>query len=104
MPTPQTTALQLVHEGWNHLQLQRPLASWASWQRALRVVPGFPAAVEALSRLETANDLPAAARSVQRFRAPGNAERRSRWDSRIRGRDLEDLGEAADLFASLVTE
>lgn len=94
-------ALSLVHEGWNHLQLQRPLAAWASWQRALRLVPEFPQAKEALARLESASDLPVAARLEHRFQAPADPERRSRWDALIRGGDLEDLARAADLFAAL---
>src|SRR5262245_50183615 len=31
--------LALVHRGWDHLRLQRPLAAWASWQQALRLAP-----------------------------------------------------------------
>ncbi|SIO05211.1 hypothetical protein SAMN05444166_2211 [Singulisphaera sp. GP187] len=94
-------ALTLVHEGWNHLQLQRPLAAWAAWQRALRIVPELPQAREALACLESASDLPVAARVEHRFQAPDDPEKRSRWDSLIRGGDLEDLAKAADLFASL---
>ncbi|WP_237722800.1 hypothetical protein [Singulisphaera acidiphila] len=94
-------ALTLVHEGWNHLQLQRPLAAWAAWQRALRFVPEFPQALEALARLESASDLPVAARVEHRFQAPDDPEKRLRWDALIRGGDLEDLAKAADLFASL---
>src|SRR5262245_20678677 len=97
-------ALALVHEGWNHLRLQRPLAAWASWQRALRIVPGFTAAAEAIARLEAASDLPAIARTVQRFRATEAADRRNRWDAQIRGRNLEDLSDAADLFGRLASD
>ncbi len=95
-------ALALVHEGWNHLQLQRPLAAWASWQCALRVHPEFPAAVSALETLEHAAELPAVARTPLRFRQPVDAETRSRWDQQFRGRDLTDLGEAGKAFAALV--
>ena len=94
-------ALTLVHEGWNHLQLQRPLAAWAAWQRALRIVPEFPQARGALARLESASDLPVTARVEHKFQAPDDPEKRSRWDSLIRGGDLQDLAKAADLFASL---
>ena len=35
--------LALIHQGWDHLQRQRPLAAWASWHRALRIKPDDPA-------------------------------------------------------------
>ena len=34
----------LVHEGWNHLMSQRPLAAWGTWQRAIRLDPDATAA------------------------------------------------------------
>ncbi len=41
----------LVREGWNHVRSQRPLAAWASWQRALpcrsRFIGGRAGAVNA---------------------------------------------------------
>ena len=58
----------LIHEGWNHLQSQRPLAAWGSWQRALRADPDSVAAQQALAALESASDLPLAARTAYRFR------------------------------------
>src|SRR4051794_9248739 len=88
-------ALALVHQGWTHLQLQRPQAAWASWHRALRRVPDFPAATQALATLESAGELPAAARAVYRFQAPRDAMRRARWDSKFQGRDHEQLDDAA---------
>src|SRR5262245_28463383 len=97
-------ALTLVHQGWNHLQLQRPQAAWASWQRALRISPAFPAAVQALETLASATELPAAARSVYRFQAPHNPDRRARWDLKFQGRDLEALEDAAAAFAALELE
>jgi tetratricopeptide (TPR) repeat protein len=101
MPPPDTEALQLVHEGWNHLELQRPLAAWACWQRALRSFPEFAASRQALSILETAPDLPRAARRSYAFRAPANDLGRARWDERLRERDLNDLAAAAAAFAAL---
>src|SRR5262245_41257297 len=98
---PSADALALVHRGWDHLKLQRPLAAWACWQRALRIAPDDPAASQALDRLATADDLPAAARAVYRFRAPTNTARRARWDERFRGRDLQDLDIAAGAFRDL---
>lgn len=94
--------LALVHEGWNHLRLQRPIASWACWQRALRIQPGQPAATEALAVLENAEELPISARLPLRFRSPQSAERREEWSRAFLGRDLRELEEAADVFASLL--
>jgi tetratricopeptide (TPR) repeat protein len=103
-PTDPDKALALVHEGWNQLQLQRPLAAWASWHRALRLMPDDPAASQALATLESAAELPAAARNVPRFQAPSDSVRRVRWDTRFQGRDLGDLADAADVFAALVAD
>lgn len=102
-PPGRPTTLALVHEGWSHLKLQRPLAAWASWQRALREDPSDPAARKALDRLESADELPAAARAVYRFQPPprNDPERRARWDATLRDRPLDDLDAAASAFASL---
>jgi tetratricopeptide (TPR) repeat protein len=103
-PNDPDKALRLVHQGWGHLQLQRPLAAWASWHQALRRVPGFPAAEQALATLESAAELPAAARAVYRFQAPRDSDRRTRWDHRLRGRDHDQLEDAADAFDVLSAE
>ncbi len=95
------TALALVHEGWDQLRLQRPLAAWGSWQRAVQADPAHPAAREALSLLEATPELPEAARAPYRFRQPETDARRSLWDAELQGRDLEDLAEAASAFARL---
>ena len=55
--------MALLHEGWDHLRAGRPLAARASWQRAMRLEGGSPAAAQALATLESAADLPAAARA-----------------------------------------
>ena len=94
-------ALALVHRGWDHLKQQRPLAAWASWQRALRVRPDDPAALQALELLAGADDLPAAARVVYRFRNPAGPGARARWDDRLRDRGLDDPAEAAEVFKAL---
>lgn len=99
-----TDARALVQQGWHHLQLQHPLAAWASWQQALRVEPGDRAASEALERLASARDLPAAARATYRFRQPRGDDRRQAWDQALRGRDLQVLDEAAIAFAAIVAE
>lgn len=106
--SPQTSApepneaLALVHQGWHELQLQRPLAAWASWQRALRVEPEFEAATRALETLESAIDLPISARVAYKFRAPRDPERRARWDAQLRGKNLEQLDAASDAFAAIL--
>src|SRR5438067_424572 len=97
-------ALSLVYAGWNQLQLQRPQAAWAAWHQALRLVPEFPAARQALARLESAGDLPAAARASYRFQAPRDPIRRARWDRRLRGDDHAHLEDAAAAFAALAAE
>lgn len=102
--TTSETALGLIREGWDHLRRQRPLAAWASWQRALRLDPENAAARGALETWETAAELPAAARAVYRFQTPTDPDRRGRWDARLRGRGLEDLDAAAAAFASLAVE
>jgi tetratricopeptide (TPR) repeat protein len=94
----------LVHEGWRHLQLQRPLAAWASWQRALRIEPGDRAARAALDSLAAAEVLPAAARASYRFRTPRGDVGRARWDARLRGPGLDDVAGAAATFAALADE
>lgn len=103
-PLPNDEALARVHEGWDHFRLQRPLAAWASWQRALRLDPEHPAAQQALAFLAGAADLPADARAVHRFRAPRDAARRGQWNERLRRRDLDDLAEAAETFAALADD
>jgi hypothetical protein len=103
-PTDPDQTLALVRQGWSQLQRQQPLAAWASWHRALQIKPGDPAAQQALATLDTAAELPEAARSVYRFRTPSEPSRRARWDARFQGRDLTDLGSAADAFAGLASD
>ncbi len=93
--------LALIHEGWNHLRLQRPLAAWGSWQRALRIDPENAAATEALEILADAPELPISARASYRFRTAATDERRARWTSAFEGRDLQDLDFAAETFREL---
>jgi hypothetical protein len=116
--SPGGSSMALVHEGWDHLKAGRPLAARASWQRALRLDGGSPAAAQALATLESAADLPAAARSVYRLRPPSDSARRAAWDRRLRGLtgagagDDEgrggsgdaDLAAMADAFGLLATE
>ena len=97
-------ARALVHEGWNHLMSQRPLAAWGTWQRALRVDPDSAAASSALATLKSAPELPLAARKTHRFRQPRDQARRARWDALLRSAPLEELDAAADVFAELVRE
>lgn len=101
---PGASALDLVREGWSHLHAQRPLAAWSSWQRALRLDPNDAAALKAIKALETAEELPAAARAAYRFQAPDDDSARSRWDVRLRAEALEDLDRAAEAFAGLAAD
>ncbi len=98
--------MALVHEGWDHLRAQRPLSAWASWQRALRLEPRSSAAGQALAMLESAADLPAAARAVYRLRGPTSAAGRAAWDDRLgsRGAGDGDLEVLADRFGRLASE
>ena len=100
-PTADSAALALVHEGWDHLQRQQPLAAWAAWRRALQVAPEFRAATRALDVLASAADLPDAARAEYRFFTPVALDQRTRWDDVLRSRDLTDLRAAAEAFGSL---
>ena len=96
--------LALIHEGWDHLRRQRPIAAWASWRRALRLEPEQKAATSALHVLINAGDLPLAARAEYRFLAPTSGEQRVRWDARFRSRGLEELAEASQAFEDLAGE
>lgn len=98
------STLRLVQDAWDHLRLQRPLAAWASLQRALRETPGDPAATQALESLETSPELPAAARAAYRFQAPTDDARRARWDGVLKGQGLHDLEVAAVAFGRLADE
>lgn len=97
-------ALDLVHEGWNHLMSQRPLAAWGSWQRALRAEAGSPAARKALATLESAHELPLAARKTYRFRQPRTAQQRGRWDLGMRSGVADELDAAASVFERLTAD
>lgn len=104
-PTP-SPWLPLIREGWQHLQLQRPLAAWATWQRVLRAEPDCSPAVKALERLDTASELPPAARAVYRFRTPTEPARRDRWNTRLlaSAQGLDDLSAAAKVFTAITTD
>jgi len=94
----------LVHEGWDHLKSQRPLAAWGSWQRAQRADPDSTVARQALATLESASDLPLAARKSYRFREPVDRSRRAVWDDRMPAANADDLETTADLFGRLAAE
>jgi len=99
-----SSSTALVHEGWSHLQCQRPLAAWASWRRALRADPECEAAQQALATLESAADLPLAARTAYRFRQPDDPRRRAAWDARMKGSQPDDLVVSADVFGRLASD
>lgn len=94
----------LVQQGWWHLQLQRPLAAWASWQQALAHEPGQPAASEALKLLAQAGELPASARMTYRFRQPRLEKSRRAWDQAFQGHDLQVLDQAASAFLAILED
>jgi tetratricopeptide (TPR) repeat protein len=89
-----------VLRGWRELELQRPLAAWARWQRVLREDPENRAAKQALERLENSRELPEAARCTYRFRSP-RLDRRAAWDALISRRNLADLSLARETFQEL---
>lgn len=93
-------ALDLVHQGWDHLRQQRPLAARASWRLALARSPGHQAATEALRALAHADDLPAAARKDWRLRSAIEGPTRQRWGTRL-DQAASDLEGAAEAFADL---
>jgi hypothetical protein len=102
LPSRTAQATAAVHEGWNHLHSQSPLAARGSWLRALRIDADSRAAQRALSRLDTAPDLPAAARIAYRFRHPDHPDLRAAWDARILPAASARLADLADLFGRLV--
>lgn len=91
---------ELVREGWDHLRAGRPIAARACWQRAIQV-DGSAAASKAIERLERSGDLPASARARYRLRAPADPSRRSAWDDRLGGTDLDGM---ADAFGRLAAD
>jgi tetratricopeptide (TPR) repeat protein len=100
-PSISSPALALVHQGWDHLKHQRPLAARGSWQQALRIEPDLKQALQAIAALEKANDLPLAARVAYRFRHPENPDQRARWQTVLGDADVADLSTASTLFANL---
>ena len=70
---------------------------------ALRVDPESVAARQALTALESAADLPVAARTVYRFREAADLAKRAIWNIRMRGLSDQDLDATADLFGRLAT-
>lgn len=94
----------LIREGWEHLHHQSPLAAWGSWRKAIGIDPDSRAAQQALDTLESAGELPAAARTRYRFLSPGTDSRRERWDLRFRNADPGDPTAAEDVFADAVAD
>ncbi|MGE3822286.1 MAG: tetratricopeptide repeat protein [Isosphaeraceae bacterium] len=97
-------ARSLVQRGWDHLRAQRPLAAWASWQRAIRLNPGDEAATKALELLAGSSELPAAARAEYRFQTPDDPRHRERWNRRLQGQGLDELDAARAAFADLADD
>jgi tetratricopeptide (TPR) repeat protein len=61
-------------------------------------------AKQALAALESAKDLPLAARTTYKFREAADPPRRAVWDARMRDQDLHDLDATADLFGRLAAD
>ena len=70
----------------------------------LRVDPDSRAAQQALNTLESAADLPLAARTTYRFRQPSDPERRTAWDARMRDQSDHELEATADVFGRLAAQ
>ncbi len=86
---------RLVHAGWAHLRLERPLAAWSSFRQACALEPESRAALQALEILERSRELPAAALAVPRLRELGT---QARAQAAV---DLGDLEQATGYYASL---
>ena len=101
----QRTSTALIHEGWDHLKSQRPLAAWGSWQRCSRADPdsvgGQAGPRDPRIRLGLAAGGPD---RVPIPRAGSILARRAAWDDRMQGWNAGDLEATADLFGRLATE
>ena len=94
----------LIHEGWNHLKSQRPLAAWGSWQRVLRADPDSVAAQQALAPSNPRRTCPwrpgpridSARRPIPRVGQSGMIACADQGD--------QDLDATADLFGRLATD
>jgi hypothetical protein len=91
-------------EGWQYLRTARPLAAWASWNRALRVDPQNEAARQALDSLEHSTQLPSIARGPHRFRGPQDEASRKSWGQQFQAGQLEELVQAHAAFLALVRQ
>lgn len=98
------TPLSWVLLGWEHLKAQRPIAAWASWQRALALDPDDGAALQALSRLESSPQLPHAAKRGWRFHPPAGPAPAARWDKILGSGDAARLEQAVEAFGRLAEE
>ena len=101
--SPNGSSTGLIHEGWDHLKSQRPLAAWGSWQRALRFAPDSVAARQALAALESASDcrwLPG--RRID-FRSPPNPRSEQSGMTACEARAIKTSHATADLFGQLAT-
>lgn len=94
-------AAAMIQEGWRHLRAQRPIAAWASWQRATRLESENAPALAALERLASAPFLPAIAREEQRLQSPRDSKQRAAWDQVLKARPMHDLSLVRDAFAAI---
>ena len=85
--------LALVHEGWNHLMSQRPLAAWGTWQRTFGSIRTRPRPDRRLRRSKRRLKLPLAARKIYRFRKPATEAQRARWDRVLHNGEAAEIDE-----------
>jgi hypothetical protein len=95
-------AQRLVHEGWQFLRSERPLAARASWERAVGLDPGSKTASDALARLAAAENLPAAARMRRSLESPRDEGAREAWGRMFAAVDSSALDAVAEAFEELV--
>lgn len=98
------TTLELVRDGWRHLQAQRPLAAWASWQAARRAQPESAAAAEALRHLANAPALPRAATRVYHFQPAPSPAARERWGQALGPERVSNLTASAEAFQGIADD
>ena len=97
--------LALVHEGWNHLMSQRPLAAWGTWQRALRLDPDATAARQALETLESgARPSPGGTQGLSLSEAGDRSAAGRGGTASCATAEAAELADAAEAFGRLAAE
>ena len=100
----QDATLALVHEGWNHLMSQRPLAAWGTWQRALAARSRFDRGpTSARDAGSGARPSPGGPPGLSLSEA-GDRSEAVRWDQVFRNGQAAELADAAEAFGRLAAE